>query len=142
MVSIPILKPSNNSLVVCPPIPLIEPCQCGFYGQIGAINLFCTGRNLNDAEVSRILNVFLSHPNVSALGKVSLGHNRLTRVPMQFRRFPQLDHVDLDYNNITFIQSGAFQFTKTLQKLSLKSNSLTEIDAGAFQGILSLKQFH
>jgi Leucine-rich repeat (LRR) protein len=78
----------------------------------------------------------LSHPNVSALGKVSLSHNRLTRIPAQIRRFPQLDHIDLDYNNISFIHSGAFKFTKTLQKLSLKSNLLKEIEAGAFQGIV------
>ena len=119
---------------MCPSSQLIEPCQCGFYGEIDRSNLFCTGRKLNDTEMSRILDIFLSHPNVSALGKLSLGSSRLTQVPKQIPRFPQIDHVDLDFNQIKSIQSGAFNFTKKLVKLTLRGNSMRIIDSNAFQG--------
>ena len=119
---------------VCSSSSLIEPCQCWLYSEIGKVSLFCTGRSLNDNEASRILGVFLNDSYVSVLGKVSLSRNQLTQVPGQLPLFPQLDHADLGYNAITSIQSGAFNFTKKLHKLSLRNKSLSNIEAGAFQG--------
>ena len=122
--------------MVCPPSASIEPCQCGFYDETDRVDLFCTGRNLNDSEMSRILEAFLDHPNVSALGKLSLSNNRLTKIPKQIRQFTQLDYVNLDYNEIASIKKGDFYFRKTLKKLLLGGNWLTFIEPGAFQGLM------
>ena len=61
--------------------------------------------------MSDILDAFLTTPGVSPVAFLSLEYGKLlTRVPSEVRLFNQLDWVFLSDNNITSIDSGAFNF--------------------------------
>ena len=72
-------------------------------------------------------------------------NNQLTLVPSQIQIFPQLIYVDLSFNQITMIQTGAFDFSKTVDQLILSNNIIRTIEADAFLGIennFALNQTH
>jgi Leucine-rich repeat (LRR) protein len=85
-----------------------------------------------------ILDALLTTPNVSPVSFLNLFGNALTYVPPQLSRFTHLNEVSLAHNNITFLQSGAFEFTPPLQWLFLQSNQITKIEEGAFKGLKQL----
>ena len=126
--------------VVCPPAADYAPCNCTEFlpNKPGTIYLGCWGNQLNDSQVSDILDVFLKTPGVSPVGRSDLQFiQQLTRVPSQIKSFPQLNWVDLSTNGITSIESGAFNFTDAanpLKMLYLQYNQMTTIAPGAFKG--------
>ena len=122
--------------VTCPPPASFSPCSCRDAGdRDGTTWVDCSNKNLGDARIRDILNVFLS-PRVSPLGTLYLNNNSLTQVPEQIKMFPQLKKVWLDHNRIRSIASGAFDFTARLDKLSLYHNPIINIENGAFKGIV------
>ena len=132
-----------ESAVVCPPAEAYSPCKCvetAFVREIykpGTIYLQCYERNLSDSRLSDILDAFLTTPGVSPVGKLGLSFNQLTKVPKQIKLLPQVVAVDLKGNNISSIESGAFNFT-TLQFLEMQKSQVVNIAPGAFQGNISL----
>ena len=124
-----------ETAVICPTKVNYSPCDCYEYSS-NTIWINCRGQNLTNSRVSGILNVFLTSPGVSPVGKLSLQNNKLTRVPNQIKLFPQLVEVWLSDNKITSIQSGAFNFTTTtVEWLVLSDNPVATIAPGAFQGM-------
>lgn len=69
------------------------------------------------------------------LGLVIIIGNKFTRVPIQITLFTQLFQDDLSNNEITTIQSGAFNLTNRLRYLTLRGKGIATIEDGAFQGI-------
>ena len=98
-----------KAAVICPPAADYAPCDCE--ERNGTITLTCDMRNLNDSQVSDILDAFLTTPGVSPVGDLNLYQNRLTRVPTQIKFFDQLKRVTLQENSITSVESGAFNAT-------------------------------
>ena len=125
---------------VCPPPGKISPCSCSDLGNEGlVVQLNCVASNLDDSRASEILNTMISWPRVSPLRLLDFSRNLLTRIPKQLTQFDMLNSIALDNNQISTIESGAFNFSsETLTRLSLSSNPITTIQEGAFQGILKI----
>ena len=136
------LLPSSslvNADIVCPPEADYAPCGCREYSKTpGTIYLNCQSQKLTDSQMSDILDAFLTTPGVSPVAFLSLEYGKLlTRVPSEVRLFNQLDWVFLSDNNITSIDSGAFNFpdaANPLGNLDLAYNKITTIAPGAFKG--------
>ena len=134
--------------VVCPPEDAYTPCYCTEYftttGQ-SVITLDCSYANLGDAKASDILDAFLSTPDVSPLGRLNLFRCQLSFIPEQIEYLNQLIYVHLASNNITTIESGAFNFIgpdNSFRYLTLDSNQVTTIAPGALKGIIfSFKKY-
>ena len=60
----------------------------------------------------------------------------MTRVPDQIRHFPLLTAINLDFNNISAIETETFNFTDVtlIQFLNLANIQLKSIAPGEFQG--------
>lgn len=121
----------------CPTALRILPCQCSEdpFGGGGTSQLHCYRRNVEDQTLSDILDVFLTTPLLSPLTRLDAFRKRLTKIPEQLTRFPRLDSVQLDNNDIHHISSGAFNFKVDMFILNLHGNQLATIEPGAFQGI-------
>ena len=79
------------------------------------------------------------HPDafqeIAALSMVLLNHNRLVEVPTTLLfNIALLENVDLDYNLIEMLPSGAFDLLY-VENLSLAWNKIRSIDAAAFEGL-------
>ena len=125
-----------EAATVCPPANVISPCACSQWTPTTTY-LNCQSRVLTDSQASAILDAYLKTPNVSPVGVLQLSNNLLTRVPDQMKSFTQLEYAILDFNSITSIESGAFNFTDAanpLRSLYLSTNQLTTIAPGAFKG--------
>ena len=136
---------NQSSLLICPDQYEISPCECKCRevrsGEIcRTVKLICYYNELNDSQVSEILEAYLATPDVSPLLELDLSENNLSRIPSQLSRFPHLVYVDFKLNNITYIQSGSFNFTDPIIELHLEKNELNHIEPGAFQGILSINK--
>lgn len=119
--------------IVCPKPDDYFPCKCLDYND-GTAYLFCDRQNMQDAKISQILQAYLATANVSPLSFLQLQYNQLSRVPAEIHLFPALNYVNLEYNNIENVQTGAFNFTALLYQLHLSSNPLLAIQTDAFQG--------
>jgi hypothetical protein len=121
--------------VVCPPFLTYAPCICVEISERpGTIFVDCWDKPLGDSEVSRVLDAFLTTPDISPVGWVRLFNTRLTRIPDQMKLFPRLFWADISGNKIPTIDSGAFNFTENLEKLDLLGVELTTIAPGTFGG--------
>ena len=142
----------------------IKPCICLEIPKIGnkefnsthtndtdliwGIWLNCEDLNLDDAKMSRILNVFLSSDlNREFTRRIDLDSNQLTKIPSELSQFKRLQMVYFYYNAITSIKSGDIFNNSTstdlastsssatrLIRLWLNNNAINHIEAGAFQG--------
>lgn len=130
-----------TSQIVCPDRTAIAPCNCNDGGDNVGIELECFAKDLTDAQVSVILDTYLSTPGVSPLTYLMLRANQLTRIPSQVTSLPQLDRIELNFNKITTVATGSFNLKATLKWLFLENNLIATIEPGAFQGIrLIIKQ--
>ena len=121
--------------IVCPPPSDYYPCSCtDFYGDGLGVWLNCLNKNIDDDQISVILNSFLSTPGVSPLKALTLFQCRLNRIPDQLRLLDQLVYLNFEYNNITSIDSDTFNFSSQLEELDLIHNRMISIEPGAFQG--------
>ena len=67
--------------------------------------------------------------------KIILSNNRLTKVPNEIRQLNHLFFVDLRFNEIGDIESGAFKFPDNkFGSVDLGNNQIYRIEADAFQG--------
>ena len=130
--------------IVCPNFADFAPCYCVDNGDGQSIYLDCSYQNLNDSATTPILNSFLSNPNVDPVVEMNLSDNQLTQIPNEIRYFDYLQIVDLDFNKILSIKSGAFNFTSRLRYLYLNGNptghKINYIEPGAFLG--KILHFH
>ena len=121
--------------IVCPSPTDYSPCTCtDFYGDGLGVWLNCLNKNVDDDQISLILNSFLSTPGVSPLKALTLFQCRLNRIPDQLHLLDQLVYLNFEYNNITSIDRGAFNFSIQLEELDLIHNRMVSIEPGAFQG--------
>ena len=124
-----------NGAIVCPSPTDYAPCSCTDYSGDGiGLWLNCLNKNLDDDQISEILNSFLATPVVGPLKAVTLFQNRLNRVPDQIRQLDQLVYLNFEYSFITMIPKDAFNFSTQLEELDLIHNRMIGIEAGAFQG--------
>ena len=124
---------------MCPSDDSISPCKCNNIGEsYGCLTLDCADQKLGDERISQILNYFL--PAEEKLSEIILCNNNLSKIPDEIRQFNYFSRVDLRFNQIRKIGSGAFKFPDKVNKsvkLYLSSNQINEIESGAFQGIIS-----
>jgi len=134
------ISPMSEAQVRCPTVVRILPCQCteDTYGGGGPTQLRCYRLNVEDQTISDVLDVYLTTPLLSPLSRLDAFRKRLTKIPEQLPRFPRLNSVQLHRNNIHHIPSGAFNFNSDLFILNLSFNELTIIESGAFQGEITL----
>jgi hypothetical protein len=123
--------------ITCPPEADYTPCTCReAANDPGLITVACPRLGLTDAAASKILDSFLNTPNVSPVGFVDFSTNLITRIPDQIKMFPQFLGGNFEDNDITSIQTGAFNFRSgMLHTLILAYDKIKSIEAGAFQGI-------
>ena len=127
-----IFKRRKNS---CPSGKYISPCKCSGNGEIGGLELDCTDRPLGDDKISQILNIFLQDED--RLGKILLRNTGLSKVPEEIGQFTRLAFVDLQFNKIRSIKSGAFKFPDIVKEpgsVDLGYNQIGLIEDNAFQG--------
>lgn len=124
----------------CPNRTTIAPCTCNFKDGISGrtAELHCFNMQLGDSRISEILLTFNSTPNVLPLSKMDLSYNSLTRVPKEISLFSSLAHVYLNGNEISKVESGAFNFSSQFREISFFNNELTNVEPEAFQGINEL----
>ena len=104
------MLPSSYGQLVCPPSPQVSPCTCTYYNP--GLGIVCDDLNLNDLQMSNVLNAFLS-PGVSPVVYFSAYKNLLTKIPSQIANFAQLNQIQLFHNQITAVSTGAFNFSQS-----------------------------
>jgi hypothetical protein len=90
---------------------------------------------LGDDKISQILNIFLQDED--RLGKILLRNTILSKVPEEIGQFTRLAFVDLQFNQIRSIKSGAFKFPDIVKEpgsVDLGYNQIGLIEDNAFQG--------
>jgi hypothetical protein len=126
-----------ESAVNCP-LTSISPCICAENGgNRGTIFLLCTNSNLTDDRASEILDIFLTSSRVSPVSILEMASTLMTRVPDQIQQFTQVTGIDLDFNHITAVEAGSFNFTdgvNNLQFLNMADMHLETIAPATFQG--------
>ncbi|XP_053570164.1 TLR4 interactor with leucine rich repeats [Bombina bombina] len=106
-----------------------EPCDCQHLQHI-----LCSNRGLHSVPKS-------SH-FMSSIGTktFSLGGNFISNISaVDFLHFPQLQRLDLQYNQIHFIHHKAFDKLTHLEELYLGNNLLPSLTPGAFSPLRKLK---
>lgn len=100
------------------------------------IQLNCNERHLGDANISRILDVFVFDIKIlNPIKILNLANNDLTRIPKQIRHFTRLKQLNLNFNHIQSLPPRALNLTTSFEVLGLKSNGMRTIEPGAFDGI-------
>lgn len=101
------------------------------------MKLDCTHKGLGHVKISQILKTFLLLRD-KKLKQIILINNRLVNgVPDEISLFDELSMVDLQWNQMRTIESGAFKFPDRVEKpgfIDLGFNQITHIKGGAFQG--------
>ena len=121
--------------IVCPDRTAIAPCNCNDGGDSKSVELECFGHDLTDAQMSSILETYISTPGVSPLAYLMLRANQLTKIPSQVAQLGQLDRIELNYNKITTVTAGSFILNSSpLKWIYLDNNLISEVQSGAFQG--------
>lgn len=126
---------------VCPQTDIF-PCRCSDFIK-GGTQLEChpqhASNKVNDTKISEILDTMLSleQPGGSdGLRDLQIS-SLLTHIPSQLSQFTTLGRVNLMFNEITTIESNAFNFSNTaVVFLRLDANPITTIQPGAFQGTM------
>ena len=81
--------------------------------------------NLEENEIYKLPDDFLAGNISSSLKELRLGGNKLTQVPHFY--LPQLQFLDLDYNNVAELPTGLFNSTHSLTDIVLSYNSLNTL---------------
>jgi len=132
----------SPSPLICPSPTSISPCTCNkFIGYTPSIStgikIACAGNNLNDIQMSSILNAFLV-PGLSQVQEISASFNLLTKIPKQVSKFSALSIVDFRSNRIAeipFDNGKPFltnRFKDARIQISLGSNQIRDIPSGVF----------
>ena len=123
---------------ICPPPETYAPCYCGpNFKKPNTIQLSCfefQSLNLTDSEVSDILDVFVTTPDISPMIIFDAHTNQLTRIPSQIKLLNDLISINFYKNSITSVESGTFKFNDKGWFLDLGANKLTTIPPGTFKG--------
>ncbi|MEE6465954.1 hypothetical protein FKM82_006765 [Ascaphus truei] len=106
-----------------------EPCDCQHLQHI-----LCSNRGLRAVPRSSHL------LSLSGTKTYSLGGNFISNISaLDFLRFPQLQRLDLQYNQIHFIHPKAFEKLAQLEELYLGNNLLPTLAPGAMAPLRKLK---
>ena len=129
----------------CPTPASISPCTCSQYTDLNgklsdnSIVIECESKDLNDEQMSSVLNTILFASKVSPVIKISASRNRLTKIPQHISEFPQLSIVELGGNKITEISCvvknpflNKNRFTNGSITIYLGSNEIANVPSGAF----------
>lgn len=74
------------------------------------------------------------------LQKISMSHNRILSFDNQaWNSCPEINELDLSYNNLTTIERTMFKTLDKLAKLKLDHNMIKHISDGAFNNTPSLE---
>ena len=123
------LSLSVNAAVVCPTTDAIASCYCSeVVNPPNTIHFSCYDKNLTDSQASDILDALLTTSSVSPLSWLDFSFNQLTKVPIQIKSFSQLNYVYPSGNDITSVDSAAFNFPDAAHPLrffTLGGNQLT-----------------
>lgn len=99
--------------------------------------LYLYNDELNDHTLEIIMDSFVSSMSVETLTTLTLGNNRITRVPHQIRSLSRIIELALSNNNITLLSNGALTLSApNIEAVFLKNASLSFIEDNAFQGKL------
>ena len=88
---------------------------------------------LEDGTASLILDWVVKSSNMT-LKTIYLDNNRLTRIPSEIPALKLLNFLEISYNQIVSVPSGALSFTAPVTRISLNGNNITTIQSNAFQG--------
>ena len=126
-----LLAATTSAKLKCPAKDAVLPCTCR--SERSGLVLDCNSLDLDDSQLSQVLNDFLSHEE-SPLTKLSASNNRLTQVPAKIADSLSLSTIVLENNNITSISPGVFDFPdgKTNVRIYLSGNQIESIPSGAF----------
>ncbi|XP_031564283.1 uncharacterized protein LOC116299704 isoform X2 [Actinia tenebrosa] len=90
------------------------------------------------ADVNKLSNATV-HPdafrNLTSLTRLDLEANQFHYVPLAIttkQRLPQIRHIELSYNRITYLLKSVFSELDTLTEIQLDSNRIIAIEDGAF----------
>ena len=143
-----------NSNSSCPTSDMIAPCKCIDPSVsnkqtiiYSGLLITCKDQLMGDVNVSQLLNFFLvAMGGDQLIGQLILSNTSLSRVPDEIRFFNNLNYVDLRYNKITIVPSGAFKFPTDRViapgKIDLAFNRIKNIERGAFQGTSTFHPFN
>ena len=115
---------------------VIPVCQC-----INATCMNCSRRGLVNLDE----NLFTANPTLIAqIEWLDLSHNQLVYVNSEmFKKFVNLIYLDLSFNDISSIDSNAFDYLSNLNvSLDLSYNQLEVIYSLTFTGLSSLTSFY
>lgn len=133
--SLPALK--SLSVTGCPKVTQWDVFRTQQFPELTDIDL--SNCQLEDPAVEDILKSIVSSSMAKKLTALSLENNRMTRIPRELSRLPQLTELLLDNNYIVSLESRSLVLTAPkLSLISLSGNGLKVIEPGAFQGILLL----
>lgn len=94
-------------------------------------------------EVDGEANITEYFQTMENLQKIQLEHQNLTGIKSYaFSDATSLEEIDLDYNQILFIEDNAFIDLQNLTFLSLSKNNLTSLRSNIFAGAVSLQRLH
>ena len=93
------------------------------------------GNSLNDETADAIVAKLAASTSADSLEHLHFISNPLTRVPNQVgSAFPRLKGVNFYANKISQLSPSSFAFVPPLEWLNLNLNNITVVESGAFQG--------
>ena len=102
---------------------------------VAGLTTFDAGSSrLTDSIALRILNWVVASSN-STLTTLYMDTNELVQVPSRISSFRVLTYVDLSYNAIQVLRTGALSFTAPVDRLLLNGNDISYVQPDAFQGL-------
>lgn len=120
------------SACTCQSLSCSSECQCKFYPRRPIICTYSPGLT---SFPGTIPNLAIS---VSMSGKLNI-HNKLTQITKtNLANFKQLQHLTLDYSEISTIEDGAFSGTPALLELKLGYNQIQAITSKTFEGLTNM----
>uniref|UniRef100_A0A8D8V4M1 Adhesion G protein-coupled receptor A3 n=1 Tax=Cacopsylla melanoneura TaxID=428564 RepID=A0A8D8V4M1_9HEMI len=82
---------------------------------------------------------FHTYPNIADVSTLDLSHNEITKIPTNAFYFPNLQKLDLDKNELSVIEPGAFSNLTNLKTLILSNNKISFLSKELFEGLGSLQ---
>ncbi|KAI5706211.1 hypothetical protein M8J76_007260 [Diaphorina citri] len=93
-----------------------------------------------DARIQDLDELFFhTYPNISEVSTVDLSENEISKIPTNAFQFPNLQKLDLNKNQISVIEPGAFSNLTNLKSLILSNNKISFLSKELFEGLNSLE---
>ncbi len=90
---------------------------------------------LDDQRAIDIVRSLVASNSADSLESVDFSHNNLTSIPNQLpSAFPNLNSLELRFNALTHLSKSSLVFASPVNLIDLSYNALRVIESGAFQG--------